>query len=380
MQGIALMLGHKGPIDGDPYVAELLRRTFDGYIETLRRFTQARQDHLGEQLSPYAVSLHQMTILHIHWRSLVEWEMAIAYLDGAIAAHKDAESLPRSAYEQNDALCDTANSLHRSAIKLSGEYRDKGSILLSQLIPFNEPHLSTSYVNSAWHAGLAVIDRVKKDLRLLATRTVPRRMVALHDDLLKQAALHDEVIDSLKRDWRATSIPENKADVVTELYVHVRDMYEIGQKLWAPYLTGQPFNEALKRKTTLDELEEEFDPWILSDPQKRPELKSQQQARAQLAEFWESLADRSATIQLAHAVNTALASDRIRRRTGRGYPQLPWPSQFMVRQTVTFGTRTFEPGGLCAFYTAEDTSGKKVVEVRKSGRLASIIEQLGQAK
>ena len=171
---------------------------------------------------------------------------------------------------------------------------------------------------------------------------------------------------------------DNKCDLLTELDKHSREILEIGQKLWAPYHIGHEFTEALKRQPTLEELSVEFDPWVLTDPQKRKEVEGRQEAAKQLSNFWGSLADRDAVLALAQQVDEALGKKVLRRRAN--YEQAPWPSQFLVRSPITFGTRNFEPGQLCSYYVGQDAAGQTVVEMRRSGRLNTILELMGQAK
>jgi hypothetical protein len=378
MQGVAEMLGHRGPTGGDPMVAELLNRTFSGLKEATKTFEQAKKNYLVEHLSVYNIPFPQMTLLHSNWMALIQWEMAIAYTDGTIEAYFNQPQLPGPVYEFGDTLCDQGRALNKNAIKLASEYADRGKIPMSPLADPIKMTIVVEQVFGQWKACLAVIDRVIKDIRFINQQAVPKRMSGVHATFDRQIKAHLDIIAALKRDWNVTTMLQNKHELAIEMYGHTRDIVEIGQKVWAPYLIGREFVEALRRETTLAELAEEFDPWVLTDPQMRKQMEPNANSSSQLVKFWESVADRAGVLTLAQQVKEALANGHIRRRTGNGYQQPPWPSQFLVRYPITFGARNFQPGHLCAFYVSLSDAGETTVEVRRSGQLSRIMDLLGQ--
>jgi hypothetical protein len=378
MQGVAEMLGHQGPTGGDPMVAELLNRTFSGLREATKNFETAKKNYLVGQLSVYNIPFPQMTLLHSNWVALIQWEMAIAYTDGTIEAYFNQPQLPQIAYDLGDTLCDQGRALNTNAIKLASEYGDRGKVPMSPLAAPIKMTIIPEQVFGQWKACLAVIDRVIKDIRFINQHAVPKRMIGVHATFDRQIKTHLDVIASLKRDWNVTSMIQNKHELAIEMYGHARDIFEIGQKVWAPYLIGKEFVEALKRETTLAELAKEFDPWVLTDPLMRKQMEPKTDSASQLVKFWESVADRSAVLTLAQQVQTALKNGALRLRTRNGYQQLPWSSQFMVRRPISFGGRDFEIGHLCSFYVTQNDAGETIVEVRRSGRLSKMLDLLGQ--
>jgi hypothetical protein len=378
VQGVAQMLGRQGPTGGDPLVAELLRRTYDGTRDATKRFEQAKIDFVPGQTSVYGIPFPQMTLLQSYWIALVYWEMATAYTDGVITTYFNEAELPRNIYDYGDSFCDVASSLGRDVIKLASEYADRGKIPTSPVLIVDAMDITEMTVLGQWKANLAIVDRVLKDMRFISQKPVPKRMVGVHDALEREMKLHTDVIASLKRDFAMTSMLDNKCELTIELDKHAREALQIGQKLWAPYNIGSAFMEALKRQPTLAELSEEFDPWTLTDPQKRVEVEKLPQTEAALVKFWESIADRSAVMALAQQVNDALKRKVLRQRSN--YPQVPWPSQFLVRSPISFGGRDFETGHLCSYFVTENDTGQTIVEMRKSGRLTKTLELMGQDK
>jgi hypothetical protein len=378
VQGVAQMLGRQGPTGGDPLVAELLRRTYDGTRDAAKRFEKAKNDFVPGQTSVYGIQFPQMTLLQSYWIALVYWEMATAYTDGVISTYFNEAELPRGIYDFGDSICDVASSLGRDAIKLASEFADRGKIPMSPLMGGDAMEINENAVIGQWNANLAIVDRVLKDMRFINQKAVPKRMVGVHAALERQMQLHVDVIASLKRDFAMTSMLDNKCELTVELDKHAREALEIGQKLWAPYNIGPDYMDALKRQPTLAELSEEFDPWTLTDPQKRVEVEKLPQTEAVLVKFWESIADRGAVMALTQQVNDALEQKVLRYRSN--YPQVPWASQFLVRSPISFGGRDFEPGHLCSYFITENDAGQTVVEMRKSGRLTKTLDLMGQGK
>ncbi len=377
MQGIAQLYGRLGPGHGDQYVSELLRRTYDGLREASARFEYAKNHYVPDHVSAYSAPFPHMTLLHADWLAVTYWEMAVAFLDASVVAWQAADQLPQSVYEYGDNLCDQGSAFDLAAIRLTSEYEAKGKIVMSPLASLLDMPVTPGEVDGLWAACLAVVERVSKDMRLNADKSVPRRMQGVHQELERSLKPHFDIVPMLKRQWSATTMSDNKRHIAGELYKHVRDMFEIGQKLWAPYMIGRDYNEALKRQTTLAELSEELDPWILTDPSKRKELEGKSETASQLVKFWESLHSRGEVVALANEVRCALDSKHLRRRGNRGYPSVPWASQYLVRKPIAFGTRTFETGHLCTFYITQNEDGESVVEVRRSGKLTSILDLLG---
>ena len=195
--------------------------------------------------------------------------------------------------------------------------------------------------------------------------------------MLKQVAVHTSVMNELRKDFYATKIAQNGIDLLRAAREHVEALFELGQKLWAPFLHGPAYTQALRRRLTLGELNLGFDPWILTDAQQRTEHQGTN-SETLLVEFWSGVKNPAQIAQLGSEILSLKQKGAIRRRYGRGYATPPWPSQFLVRESITIGGRQYKPGDLIAFFTRTLSASEVYVEIRKTGHLVKPLDLLGQ--
>jgi hypothetical protein len=171
-------------------------------------------------------------------------------------------------------------------------------------------------------------------------------------------------------------LPSGRVELIREARAHVAALYQALQRLWAPYLFGSSYTEARNRVPTLAELGVE-NPWILTDPKLHAVKKGNADAVQQLTSFWTEMSDPSEVVRLAKEVASLIHARRLRRRTGRGYGTVPWPSQFMVRRAFEIDGTLFTSGELVAFLAKRGQDGKYVVSLRRTGKLTHVLDLLG---
>ena len=374
MQGITQMLGHSGPSHGDPLVAELLNRTYRGGREAASRFA-AYKAKLAT--NTFDAPIIDMTLLHASWVAHINWQVALTYTDGIIVQHL-ADDLPNEAYKQGDTLCDAAMALNREAVRLKALHDSGGKINMSPMAVFPEITINQKMVTGAWAAYAALIQRINQDIDFLSQFNPSKRMQPVYADLLDKLHAKQALVTALERDWSATSMLDNRCMITMDLLKLAKDFYNLGQKLWAPYLIGPSFTSEYNRQPTLAEISTDFDPWMLTDYLKKKELQGNAKAEKELVSFWGSIADLAEVKNLHGTMTEALRTGKIRVRTGRGYPNTPWSPQFLVHSPVRFGSRDFLPGQLCSYFVQQGEDHKRTVEIRRSGRVVSISEALGQ--
>lgn len=376
MSELTLLYGRNGQAAGDPQVAELLTRTVAGQSKSVSSVNEfaAHVEHVGATL--WTAAVPSMAIAHTRWMAAMLWQMATCYLDGNVVEYQAAGSLPPAVYRECDALCDQAEAMTLESIKLRSGL-DQGlrptNVQLSSM-----PALDVNgqgYVG-VWYALQAVFLQVREDFvhaalagNLKQMQKVHKQFVAEYQPLVDQYAY-------LITSWSSASTEQNRRDLVATALPLAEKLFALGQKVWAPYLMGQVYTEALRYKPSLEDLEIS-DPWMLTDYRQRQAREGKVDSERQLTEFWTKLADPASAVQLHQQLQIELGAKRIRVRTGYGYNTIPWPSQYLVRFPVTFGERTFVGGDLIALYV-DQSSDKWQVEVRKTGHLTKVLDLLGQ--
>jgi hypothetical protein len=361
---VAEMYGRLGPDGGgDQHVADLLKRTYTKLREADEAWRELRSS-LGS--SVYAMPLPQMTTLYNHWLSSLLWQVALVFTDGVVALAET--QLHPGIYHIADTLCDDAAAQTRRTKTIKP--------VLAQLADM--PHLPNNTMTylGVWDACNEIINQVGDDLETITKLGVPSRMADIHVATVKVIQTQVSAANALRDDWESTTMAENRMQLTQELLTHTAEVFAAGQQLWAPYMVGQKFKEAVQKEKGFDELNLGFDPWILADPRRK--VQADALKLKELMGFWESVTNRDAVPALVGEVDDARRSGKIRRRTDHGYTTAPWQSQFLVVRPVTLGGVAFQPGHLCAYYPAR--KGTEVnVEIRRAGTVRNIMELLGQS-
>lgn len=379
MSGIAQVYGREGLTTiGDPHVAELLTRTVEGQTQAIDAFDAQIQSLSTANSTIWELPISALTLLHSHWLAAMLWQMSTCFLDGVVETYQTDETIPEKAYAQGDALCDYADEAMLRSVQANAESSMGTRPLNAQLVDFPDLKLRLEDFAGVWCACRCVIEQVQDDLKVIEHYGIPSRMQALHQEVVKQLQPQLMVFEQLNKSWEATTTSNNSVQVLKKAVPIAKLVFAIGQKLWAPYLLGNVYKEALTRQPTLNELELGFDPWLLTDPLQKEIKQKSNESLKQLTDFWTNVANPAAAVQLSNQLEEALRTDRIRRRYGRGYGNIPWQSQFQVRFPVQIGEKTFKPGQLIAFYPSDDGTGKLQLEMKGTGRLTHILDLLGQ--
>lgn len=381
MSGVALVFGRIGPdIVDDPHVVELLQRTVEGQYQATSVFDKEVELLVAHNKPVWTQPISSLTLLHSQWLAAMLWQMATSFLDGVVKMYAENAAIPENTYQQGDALCDLADAASLRSVEAQTASQLGSRPLNATLADFPDLKLRQDDFVGSWDLCCTIIEQVADDLACIESCGIPPQMQSLHQSINQRLQPQLEVFRHLRQSWATTTTTNNQLQLLKKIVPIAELAFNIGQQLWAPYLLGTAYKEALTRQPTLNELELEVDPWLLTDPlQKKVRQKSNENLK-QLTDFWTNVANPAAAAQLSAQVNDALQKDRIRRRTGNGYNQVPWQSQFLVRFPVKIGERTFTPGQLIAFYPSDDGSGKLQLEMKGTGRLTEILDLLGQRK
>lgn len=377
MFDVTAMYGPYGPDSvGDAHVADLLKRT----VEAQPPATQAWAVRISSLLATGCLVSQDRSITtatHAEWLAATLWQMASCYLDATAVCYADqADSFATTAYRDNDKLCDSAAHWARQAVQTRALIESGSKTSLTQVATLPTFTLNPHTLQGAWDAYGFVAARVASDSQLFTTARIPTRLRQLYREVLKQIDVHLKVVRELQKDFRATTIMQNRKECLDVAMSHFAALFLLGQQLWAPYLLGSSYAEAMRQPLTLEELELPFDPWTLTDPVHR--ATNQTPARlTELAQFWSSVVDYQAVKQIAEQLADLRKKRAIRPRTAYRYASAPWPIQYLVRRPVTLSGRSFTPGDLIVIYAHKE--GQQVtLEIRKTGRLTGLYDLLGQ--
>ena len=368
MLGAAELYGRLGPDSGgDPHVADLLKRTYTKLREVDESWQKLRSELKS---SVYTMPLPQMTMLYNNWLSSLLWQVALVFTDGVITLYSES-ALPEEVYRVADALCDDAAAQTRRTKSIKP--------VLAQLAEMPRLPNNVLTYSGVWDACNEIVDQISDDFDTINQFVFPSRMVDIHTATAKVIQTHLPAVKALRDDWNSTTTADNRMQLTKELLTHTAEIFKAGQQLWAPYMVGEKFKEAIQKEKSLDELGLGFDPWILTDPRRKAQVQANAVKVKELIGFWESVTERDPMETLVSEVDNALRSGKIRRRTVCGYTTAPWQSQFLVVRPVTLGGVAFQPCHLCAYYPHHKFTGEVAIEMRRMGVVRSIPELLGGA-
>lgn len=378
MSDFTLLYGRNGhEAAGDPQVAELLARSVAGQSQATSVLDQLTAKLTSTGTTPWTTAIPQMAVAHSRWLSAMFWQMATCYLDGNVGVYEAAMALPVPVYQECDALCDQADAMTLRSIQLQSGLEQGVRPTNAELLPFPSLNADGPGYVGVWHALEAVFLQVQSDLRVVEPASVSKQMQAVYQTVKADYQPVADQFKYLQSNWRASASEQNQREMVRSALPLAQHLFVLGQQVWAPYLIGQVYAEALRYKPTLDDIGVS-DPWVLTDPRMRADKQDKNNCKTELTQFWMKLADPASAMQLQQQLDSAVQAKRIRMRTGRGYNTLPWPAQYLVRYPVQFGARTFCSGDLIALYVDQSTEEWQV-EVRKTGHLYNLLELLGQA-
>lgn len=377
MLGFAPLYSRNGQhADGDPQVAELLKRTVDNQYQATCVVDMLVAQMRSGGTTPWTAPIPSMAILHTRWLSAILWQAATAYLDGVVECYASNGVIPPETYSECDSLCDAAAAMTLRAIQLQSEMDHGVRPTNAELVPFLSLATNGPGYAGVWRACEAVFLQVRADIRVIEAFGTPPQMRTVQQVLKAAYQPKADMFAYLQNNWNSTTSRDNRIEVVQTALPIAQELFSIGQQLWAPYLIGQVYAEALRYKPTLAELGI-TDPWVLTDATQKQARQNDRASKDELTEFWESLADPSVASRLHEQLLNALQTGKIR-KTGRSYPTVPWQEQYLVRYPITFGTRDFKCGDLIGFYVSDDGTGKQTVEIRRTGRLTHLLDLLGQ--
>jgi hypothetical protein len=237
------------------------------------------------------------------------------------------------------------------------------------------PTISVSEANcdAVWAAYEAIYRRVRADLFRLTQIGVPGAMQKVHTLLTASFQPKEKVFVYVQRQWYAAMTYENKVQIVRDVLPVVQHLYAVGQQIWTPYLLGREYTDIVRTQTQstaiLGPLNLGFDPWILTDPDLIQQKVSVSATCQELAKFWQSVGTPSAAKALQDEITTAVHMGQAALVKGKGFKIAPWMPQYSASVEVTISGQTFQPGDLFSVYPQGGADGKRVIAVRKTGRL-----------
>lgn len=368
--------GHKGPDSGDKLVADLLQRTVTGQWKVMQSLNELLQQPEARGLS-LTMDLPLMNVLYAQKFALLRWLMASAFLDGIVEMHEKAsDTLPADVYSIGDKLCDTARFFSKQAVEKTELLRAELNPGFMQAEALDLPRPTTGQYRAIWAVFRSLVLFVESDYLISGLLAVPPRFKALVAGDIQSARSHVRAFHEQEDEWRASKIPENRVELALEAEVHVKELYRLVQRLWAPYLYGAPYTVARNQPQTLSELSIQ-DPWVLTDPRKRQEKEKDPQNLKQLEAFWGSIRDVPATLQLAQQVEAFVANGTLRVRVTQGHGIVPWPSKYLVHRAFNHAGQSFATGELVMLYAGQTDSKGFEVTLRRVGKLSHPLDLLG---
>lgn len=217
-----------------------------------------------------------------------------------------------------------------------------------------ENHVDLPAEPPPWHEGGTTAPLLTATV--MATRAIHARgMVALADDdahashgrsedLLEFRRMLARAMDAIAYAERSSSGGDGMT-LLTPPDIHlryaVRTLYVFGQLLAMPQLLDR--RDTTRAVSLVAHVPAEVDPWCLTDPHQRDDLRALPPARVMLERMWATDTCPMATARIQAQIDAALrtgaiafAVDRTGERLG-SFHRCPWPAVYEVRHRVTIG-------------------------------------------
>lgn len=313
---------------------------------------------------------------HEWWLVMMHWLMATTMFYASPTAGKDGRQVNRDVYDIVMSLCNNAEAFTNNAVKHESRLDSVDQLPRSRLVDLPPMTINRDTVEGVWAVIYATYTRTEEDLQRFGSDTLPKRFVTLAQELKQAATQNQRMLVEYNIQWSQVQSVDEKIRIAQAALAHARALFVNAQQWLVPAMLGRPYELALYKKPSLEELDIAFDPWVLTAPMQAKKRRNQTADQQQLADFWTALPTTGEAYQISIQLKEAVRKRRIRTTTV-SYDYVPWPSQYLVRFPVTFGPRTFQCGDLIGVFVNFDDKDHPV-QVRKTGRVNTIAGLLGQ--
>lgn len=364
-------------VDDDHPLARLLAKMTKPTLAAMNKVTDYDHELLLAGAVPWTAPLPLMTVMHGFWLVSVHRQMIQQYTDAAIKMLPRKNAVPPEVTSFIQDYVARIDDLELATVRLESQHAQGLKLRLAEPVPLPTFLNSHSLSFAVWNAYSVLHQQLRLDEVRIAKLGVPRHFEAIQkefkDLLIPTYRQFDVVRERLSDNPTVQEYDEAIKDVrpLADLY------FTAGQGLWAPYLLGNSYRDAMRYKPTLDDLNFGFDVWCLTDPAELKKRTTDDASRQTLYEFWKKVKRPVEAARLQAELAEALKTRRLRRQTNKQHSEVPWQSLYLVRFPITFSGREFASGDQIVIFPKE-TPGGYELEVRRNGRLTHPLDLLGQ--
>lgn len=299
------------------------------------------------------------------WLTLMYWQWADRYL--AFVPQDERQNAPTVCLQAVDMICRRAESSTIDAI--SAQSRQEVQVQLSQATAHTFPDFVVDEVTceSVWAVCEATYHQVDADLKQVMQSSVPNRFKPVLLQLQQHLHPSLRLMEYYMEQWLTASARDAKLAIVERAIEPTRALFHAAQQLWALYLLGDTYAVALHKKLTLEDLDLDFDPLILTDPDVHEYVMADATMRDQLAGMWAAVPDTRPVLALQLEILAAHEQGRIRLMDGHTLEYCPWVPVWVVWRDVTIGGVSLTFGDMFALYVGLNAEGKFVSEIQLAG-------------
>jgi hypothetical protein len=216
----------------------LRTRIASNMFSTADRLDARQRASVLTGVSPWLSPTYQQTVSYAIWFAALSWELAHEFLEG----NADGDEVPLEIVTLAQQMSAVADTWTDFSVRADNQVAEVAAVPAVNLQPFRAPAITPVTARGIWRMADAICTRVEHDWNVLTLTDLPRRFADIERVLLGTLRPNLELMKYLR----------DQTLFATDITIHVNiaqrslrpadELFQAGQKIWAPYLIGQLFS------------------------------------------------------------------------------------------------------------------------------------------
>jgi hypothetical protein len=221
-------------------LAGLRTRIAANMFSTADRLEARQRASMLSGVSAWLSPTHEQTVSYAIWFAALAWELTHEFLEG----NSDGDEVPFEVVSHCEQMSAVADTWTDFSVRAENQVADVASIPPVSLQPFRAPVTTAATARGLWRMADAIGNRVEHDWNVLTLSDLPRRFAMAERLLLAALRPNLELMKYLRdQELFATDISVY-VNLAQRSLAPADGLFQVGQKIWAPYLIGPAYAQA----------------------------------------------------------------------------------------------------------------------------------------
>jgi hypothetical protein len=191
-------------------------------------------------VSPWLSPTQEQTVSYAIWFAALSWELAHEFLEGSA----DDEDVPPEVITQCQQMSAVADAWTDFSVRAENHVAGVATVPAVALQQFRAPAITPATACGIWQMADAIGTRVEHDWNVLTLTDLPRRFAEVERVLLGALRPNLELMKYLRDQALFATDISVYANIAQRSLQPADELFQVGQKIWAPYLIGRLYTQA----------------------------------------------------------------------------------------------------------------------------------------